>query len=353
MFLLLALFFYLSSCRVHGIQFYVGIIAPFIIVYIFNWSLFIIIMFKLIKKRFKTKYHESASKSQQMTTKQQFMIALTLSLLFGLGWGVGLLSTQSLYTVTAIRDTFSALFILLTAFQGLFLFLMHCVRSKEVRRQWMIWAYKAAGKELPISFLSSTTGFSRSSTIRKTSVRRSTFTRSATLKESTDKMRDFDNDDFVTSHQMRQLEKITDKELECNDYASSPSTADIETVPTITITDTLSSTNDESLDISSITNDTTADDTTADVRRSIVNYPVPSGMTPDGASPPDFHGSQCSIESSGGTPQYYHNPCETKSINHHRISLYSISEPSAKEPHLSSNVSCTNLPNPLDKDSDN
>lgn len=305
----------------HNIPFYVGIIAPFIIVYIFNWTLFAIIMFKLIKKRFKTKYHESTSKNQQMTNKQQFMIALTLSLLFGLGWGVGLLATQGLYTVTAIREMFSAFFILLTAFQGLFLFLMHCVRSKEVRKQWLIWAYKAAGKEVPTSFFTSSTGFSRSSTLRKqTSTIRSTFARSATIKESTNKTDEFDNDDFVTSHQMEQFNNSNNKDV----------VADVD------------------YDIPSTTN------APLDVR-SIVNYPLPTGMTLDEASAPDFHGSQCSIGStnSGGTHNYYHNPTEAKLNIHYRTSLYSISETtSTKETQITSSSSCTNLPNPLMEDSE-
>ena len=70
--------------------------------------------------------------------KQQFVIAITLSLLFGLGWGVGLPATQALY-IAPIRDMFSILFVVLTAFQGLFVFLMHTIRSKEVRNLWKSW----------------------------------------------------------------------------------------------------------------------------------------------------------------------------------------------------------------------
>ena len=66
------------------------------------------------------------------------MIAITLSVMFGLGWGIGLLATQALYT-TAVRETFSILFILLTAFQGLFIFIMHCARATEVVNQWKKW----------------------------------------------------------------------------------------------------------------------------------------------------------------------------------------------------------------------
>ena len=70
--------------------------------------------------------------------KQHLMIAITLSIMFGLGWGIGLPATQALYT-TAVRDTFSILFILLTAFQGLFIFIMRCARTTEIIKQWKRW----------------------------------------------------------------------------------------------------------------------------------------------------------------------------------------------------------------------
>ena len=66
--------------------------------------------------------------------------------LFGLRWGIGLPATRALYT-TAVRDTFSILFIFLTAFQGLFVFIMHCARSTEVVKQWKKWFSCVTGKQ--------------------------------------------------------------------------------------------------------------------------------------------------------------------------------------------------------------
>ena len=85
--------------------------------------------------------------------KQQLMIAIILSVMFGLGWGIGLPATQMLYT-TVVRDTFSILFILLTAFQGLFIFILHCVRSTEVVNQWKKWlSYVTGGRSENITSL--------------------------------------------------------------------------------------------------------------------------------------------------------------------------------------------------------
>jgi len=63
-----------------------------------------------------------------------------LSLLFGLGWGIGLIATTSIPNV-GISATLQAAFILLTAFQGLLLFVMNCVRSEDARKVWVKWVY--------------------------------------------------------------------------------------------------------------------------------------------------------------------------------------------------------------------
>ena len=80
-------------------------------------------------------------KNQKKTNeiKQQFVIAITLSILFGLGWGIGLPATDQLQNTIAVRDTFASLFVLLTSFQGFFVFFMHCLRSPDIRKQWKIW----------------------------------------------------------------------------------------------------------------------------------------------------------------------------------------------------------------------
>ena len=67
---------------------------------------------------------------------QQLIIAITLSVLFGLGWGVGLFATQDIHTNKTIQDSLGALFVIMTTFHGLVIFIMHCLRSKEVRNTW-------------------------------------------------------------------------------------------------------------------------------------------------------------------------------------------------------------------------
>ena len=146
-------FFPLCSCRAFDIPFYVGMIVPFLIIYIFNWVVFIIIFTSLLRKSCDKKLKEvketDKKKGDKKTSpvKQQFLVAVTLSVLFGLGWGVGLLATDKVY-VSAIKDLFASLFVILTTSQGLLVFIMHCLQSRDIRNVWARWFKFATGKEV-------------------------------------------------------------------------------------------------------------------------------------------------------------------------------------------------------------
>ena len=66
---------------------------------------------------------------------------MTLSSLFGLGWGIGLLATQDIYSNKTVHNMVAALFILLTTFHGVFIFIMHSLRSEKVRKVWKKWFF--------------------------------------------------------------------------------------------------------------------------------------------------------------------------------------------------------------------
>ena len=80
--------------------------------------------------------------------------AAILSILFGLGWGIGLLATEGV-RVEALRDFFSAVFIICTAFQGIMIFILQTLRSKQARTSWARWFHMATGRNL--SHLTSST----------------------------------------------------------------------------------------------------------------------------------------------------------------------------------------------------
>lgn len=104
--------------------------------------MFIIIIISLIKKG----ALKADDNKMRTYIQHQIVVAIALSTLFGIGWGIGLFATSSAYKQKAIRDVFAVLFVILTAFHGLFIFLMHCVRSTDVRKQWKRWFYIAIGR---------------------------------------------------------------------------------------------------------------------------------------------------------------------------------------------------------------
>jgi len=108
---------------------------PFLLIYIFNWLMFILIFVSLLRKKALTRDSSGSSSTTARKLKQNFIVALTLSLLFGLGWGIGLAATTSI-PVPAISYVLQTFFVFLTTFQGLLIFIMHCVRSAEARNQW-------------------------------------------------------------------------------------------------------------------------------------------------------------------------------------------------------------------------
>ena len=131
--------FFCNSCRVFNAPYYVGMVVPFLIFYIFNWIIFGVIFVSLIHKRSRSSINETDKKSKNSFLHQQLIVVASLSVLFGLGWGIGLLATQDAHSSEIVRDILSAMFVLITAFHGLFIFIMNGLRSKDVRNVWKQW----------------------------------------------------------------------------------------------------------------------------------------------------------------------------------------------------------------------
>ena len=102
-----------------------------------------------------------------------------LSILFGLGWGIGLLATEKLGNIF-IRDTFSSLFVIATIFHGLLIFILHCARSKEARKEWLKWFFKVTRRELSDLTSSAFDHFHHHQRTRSSQAPSKTFTHKAT-----------------------------------------------------------------------------------------------------------------------------------------------------------------------------
>ena len=141
-------FYNFYSCQAFNVPFYIGTVIPFLIIYIFNWVVFFIIIVSLIRKNLQSDSKSKKEKGKKSFFYQQLVIVTTLSILFGLGWGIGLLATQDIHNNKTVRDLLAALFVILTAFHGLFIFIMHCLHSKEVRITWKQWVFNVTGKDI-------------------------------------------------------------------------------------------------------------------------------------------------------------------------------------------------------------
>lgn len=129
--------FLFYSCRPYDVPFYVGMIAPFVFIYIFNWTVFIVILARLMKRREVNPSHKN-SKSKKI--KQEIIAAMALSVLLGLGWGFGVpASSQFFQDTPPIQKTFEILFVALTSFQGFAVFVTQCMRSLDARNVWTTW----------------------------------------------------------------------------------------------------------------------------------------------------------------------------------------------------------------------
>ena len=125
----------LYSCRVYSYPFWIGLLVPFAVIYMMNWLVFLIIIFSLVCRP--SVRHNKGGKEKLRKVKENFLIALGLSILFGLGWSIGLLASSDLHD--AVRRPAEWVFTVLTAFLGVYLFVLYIVRSAEARKVWKQW----------------------------------------------------------------------------------------------------------------------------------------------------------------------------------------------------------------------
>ena len=111
--------------------FWFGLILPFVVVYLFNWAMFIIIIVCLVKNR---KNVSSLHHKKKRELRRHFFLVLGLSLVFGLVWGFGFLATSS--DIKELTFTFQILYSILISSQGLLIFVFHVIRAPQARKQW-------------------------------------------------------------------------------------------------------------------------------------------------------------------------------------------------------------------------
>ena len=100
-----------------------------------NWVIFILIFASLLCRPNVIK--ETSNDGELHKLKEKFMIALGLSLLFGLSWAIGLLASSNV--PPEVRYPAEWIFTLLNAFLAVYLFVLHVLKSPEARKLWKKW----------------------------------------------------------------------------------------------------------------------------------------------------------------------------------------------------------------------
>ncbi len=124
------------SCRPTEWPFYFGFILPFVIIYLLNWIVFVAIMVSICKHfRSLQSLNESSVRQKFRNIKNNLIIAMCLSVVVGLGWGLGLLSTSS--GLVELSFTFQVIFSIFVGSQGVLIFILYGLRSTEFRQIWI------------------------------------------------------------------------------------------------------------------------------------------------------------------------------------------------------------------------
>ena len=111
-------------------------VVPFLIMYISNWTIFFVIIVPLLRKSCKPDVKKKQGNiSLNLFVNNLSLSLYTLSILFGLGWGI---ATQDIHNNKIVRDLYSALFVIVTAFHGLFIFIVQCLHSNHVQSVYRI-----------------------------------------------------------------------------------------------------------------------------------------------------------------------------------------------------------------------
>ena len=166
-----------SSCRATEYPFWFGLILPFVIIYIFDWIMFIIIMASLVKQARQRKVvQETKGQGTRKQIRRHLIIAVGLATVFGLGWGFGLAATST--SVEEVTFVFQLIFGIFVGSHGVLIFILHGLRSEEARNTWKSWFSNGSGKTA-LHFYS----LGKSSTPRSTGM--STLPRDSTLGRDT------------------------------------------------------------------------------------------------------------------------------------------------------------------------
>ena len=124
---------FLFSCRPTEWPFFFGLILPFLVVYLFNWIMFIVIMISICRHKGSLKGSATGGMSLR-DLRKTFFVTMSLGVVLGLGWGFGLVATSS--DVIALTFAFQVIFSIFVGSQGVLIFVFHGLRNEDFRSFW-------------------------------------------------------------------------------------------------------------------------------------------------------------------------------------------------------------------------
>ncbi len=113
-----------------GTHFYYSLLLPIAIVLLINIIVFALVLHAITCRRPDMSTFSSQAKSQSKENIRMVQQVLCIAVLLGITWIFGFLSIGNAAPV------FNALFSIFNTFQGLAVFLLFCVRRREVRDAW-------------------------------------------------------------------------------------------------------------------------------------------------------------------------------------------------------------------------
>ena len=138
------------SCRPTQWPFWFGFVASFALISIFNWVMFIITTLYMYSRRNTIKTAKYTNVYLISIIERHLLVAIILSLLFGLGWAFGLIGTSSQLPEEAYIPA-QYIFSIFMGIQGVLIFLLHAVRSRVARKDWKNWWFTVTCRSNTIS----------------------------------------------------------------------------------------------------------------------------------------------------------------------------------------------------------
>ncbi|XP_030849668.1 adhesion G-protein coupled receptor G2-like [Strongylocentrotus purpuratus] len=108
-----------------------GLLIPMAIILLINIAIFILVVRQLLRSANIAGRVKRESKVERRETIERVQNAICILLLLGLTWVTGYL-----LLIPSFSQVAQPIFVVLNSFQGLFIFLLYCVRKPHIRKKW-------------------------------------------------------------------------------------------------------------------------------------------------------------------------------------------------------------------------